>query len=113
MTTTLRDWQKQVLGGIKKGEPLVIISMGRRTGKSTMAATAMAMHKAQFSSSWSDWKEAYVWPWNKKMSIDRKKIWGRIYVRHNKIALKDGDTFREYATNQEIFKKKLKYGEDA
>lgn len=118
--TRLQPWQEQALGrisrGAKKGEPIIIYGSGRRSGKSR----AMAMYiggsvggTAVFGSPWEEWKDVFVWPWNKKESVESgKKIWGRIKVRENKVAWernleRDGKQ-KQYATKKEVFQRKLK-----
>lgn len=104
------EWQKDLLNGITKGN-MPIIAMGRQTGKS-MFWKYMMEQQIIFTGSWSDWKKhnKYVWPWNRKISIDGKKIWGHINMRYNKIMINRGGRMIEYATDTEVFKKCLKDG---
>ena len=63
---TLEPWQKDVLNktdGLKKGQ-LFVVSAGRGTGKSQMAAMYMATHfeggTAIFGSPWNEWEDIFV-----------------------------------------------------
>ncbi len=110
----LQPWQEQALSrlsrGLKKGEPYIIGGTGRRTGKSQMAAMYM---ESVFGSPWEEWQDVFVWPWNAKTSIESKKrIWGRIKVRYNKVVYENTSRGsrrqRQYATKKEVFQRKLK-----
>lgn len=112
----LQPWQKDLwhtTSGLKKGE-LFVVSAGRGTGKSMLTAMHMATHivgaAATFGSSWEEWQDIFVWPWNAKISVEsKKKIWGRIQIRYNKVVYaSDGKRERQYATKQEAFKRKLR-----
>jgi hypothetical protein len=110
--TELYEWQKIARGGIKKGEPLVIMSAGRQMGKSYYAArmVAYAQAAARFTGPWSDWKQTkFIWPWDRKLSVEGTKIWGKINTRQHKLALDGGGRIIiQFATDVEIFKRKLK-----
>lgn len=86
-----------------------IIAMGRRTGKSMMAATMMMEAQMNFTGSWSTWKRTpYIWPWKRKESINGKKIWGHINRRHHKLMVSGrGTKCWQYADDKEVFVKNL------
>lgn len=117
LETKLEPWQKQLLGGIKKGEHLTV-SYGRKTGKSQMTAMYMATYysggtkvggTAVFGSPWDEWEDTFVWPWDRKTSVESgRKIWGRIKVRYNKIVYEANGRQKQYATKEEAFKRKLR-----
>lgn len=113
LETKLEPWQKQMLGGIKKGESIAI-SFGRRTGKSQMTAMYMAGMggmggTAVFGSPWDEWEDTFVWPWNPKTSVESgNKIWGRIKVRYNKVVWEANGRQKQYATKKEVFQRKLR-----
>lgn len=62
-------WQEDMLNGLTKGQ-MHIISCGRQTGKSLIQK--MYMETMMFSSPWSDWKEIFVLPWDRKESVTGK-----------------------------------------
>ena len=114
----LQPWQKnawgKISGGLKKGD-MHIISYGRRTGKSQFAAMYMAGSTffgngtSTFGSPWGEWKDTFIWPWDRKTSIEsNKEIWGRIKVRENKVVWNSGGPQIQYATKKEVFQRKLK-----
>ena len=110
-----KPWQKNaygLLGGLKKGQ-MFVMSSGRRTGKSMMTAMYMAAHGkggvSVFGSPWDEWEDTFVWPWNRKTSIEsKKKIWGRVKVRYNKIVWEANGKQKQYATKKEVFQRKLR-----
>ena len=109
----LQPWQKQILGGIKKGDTIAV-SFGRRTGKSQMTIMQMAGMTgmggtAVFGSPWEEWEDVFVWPWDRKTSIESgEKIWGRIKVRYNKVVWEANGKQKQYATKKEVFTRKLR-----
>ena len=101
------QWQQDIIEGLPKGK-LHLIGSGRGIGKSYF--TRMYM-ESMFSSSYTEWKEIWTWPWNSKISIYGKKIWGKISTRHCKISLNgDGSRRIQYATEKEVFKKAIRDG---
>ena len=119
LESRLQPWQEQTLSrinrGVKKGEPIVIYGAGRKSGKSQMAAMYMAGMGGMggtttvFWPPWDEWEDVFVWPWNAKTSIEsKKKIWGRIKVRYNKIVWESGGRQKQYATKKEVFQRKLR-----
>jgi len=114
--TKFHPWQKEVLDTLKKGQVLTVVGGGRRTGKSyahmTHDGTNFAMNMsgtAVFGSAWDEWEDTFVWPWNRKTSVESgKRIWGRIKVRYNKIVWEANGRQKQYATKEEAFKRKLR-----
>ena len=106
----MHEWQKELSKGIKKGH-MPIVAMGRRSGKSMFWYNMMM--QANFMGSWTNWRKVFVWPWDKKASISGKKIWGKINYRRNKLVISSqGTRLWEYATDKEVFTKRLKDGGD-
>jgi len=106
--SNLYQWQADILGGLKKGQ-LHIIGCGRRTGKSSWAAYMQQAFR--ITSSYTDWERVWVWPWNRKVSIYDKRIWGRIQSRYCRLSINgDGTSPTQYATDKEVFKKQLRDG---
>ena len=114
--TKLYPWQQEVLDTLKKGQVLAIYGGGRRTGKSyaTMTHDGTNLHMgvsgtAVFGSPWDEWEDTFVWPWDRKTSVESgKKIWGRIKVRYNKVVWEANGRQKQYATKKEAFKRKLR-----
>lgn len=117
----LKPYQQELLNGLRKGA-MTHIHMSRRSGKSYMKmyhdGTDFMMQTNGtvniYSSSWNEWEDAFVWPWDKRESIESgKRIWGRIKTRTNKVVFDSsiGGASRQYATKKEVFQRKLK-GDD-
>ncbi len=100
--TLLHHWQAiDRSQRCKKKRTITVLKSGRGAGKSMF----MQMH---FSGSWSKWEKTFVWPWDKKESVEGKKIWGKMNTRTNALALNgDGSRIIQFATDKEIFKRKL------
>ena len=110
---TYADWKKEVLTQLRRGTGIPVIAMGRGTGKSYATALYMATHRTGgesiFGSPWDEWEDTFVWPWNRKTSIEsKKKIWGRVKVRYNKVIWEANGKQKQYATKKEVFQRKLK-----
>ena len=114
----LEPWQEQTYGrlsrGLKKGK-MFYVSSGRRTGKSMLSLMYMAgstyfADGTSFSGpAWGKWEETFVWPWSRKESITKKKIWGKVMMREHNVAYAfDGNRQRQYATKKEVFERNLK-----
>ena len=106
--TNLYSYQENLLKGIAKGQ-LITFAAGRQTGKSILTQMQMQGRAMRFTGPWSDWKKTkFVWPWDKKESVEGTKIWGNINTRRHKLALSgDGKRIIQFATDVEIFKRKL------
>lgn len=105
----LYQWQADVLNGLAKGQ-MYITAVQRQAGKSMLTKMYMEQ-QMMFTSSYTDWKKTWVWPWNSKTSVFGKRIWGKINTRHCKISLNGGGSRRmQYATEREVFKKTIKDG---
>ena len=112
--TVLEEIQKQSRLGGRKKDKVIIFNAGRQTGKSHYVQRYMqymTTQKIQITGSYTDWKETWIWPWNRKVSIYGKKIWGRIKTRYCRLSINgDGTSPTQYATDKEVFKKQLKDG---
>ena len=114
--TKLYPWQQEVLDTLKKGQVLRMVGCGRRTGKSYATMTHDGTNfnmgvsgTAVFGSAWDEWEDTFVWPWDRKTSVESgKKIWGRIKVRYNKVVWEANGRQKQYATKEEAFKRKLR-----
>ena len=101
------QYQEDIINGLTKGR-LFVIGAGRGTGKSLMTAQHI---QTIFGSSYTDWEETFVWPWDRKVSIYGAKIWGKIQTRRCRLSINgDGSPRIQYATEREVFKKILKDG---
>ena len=110
------QWQQDIIEGLPKGQ-LHIISCSRQTGKSYFAQMQMQMQvqgrTLRFTDSYTEWKETWTWPWDRKVSVYGKRIWGKINSRYCKLSInRDGSRPTQYATNKEVFKKIIKDGRD-
>ena len=109
-------WQQEVINTLMKGQVLTVYGCGRRTGKSyaymTHNSTNFAMNMsgtAVFGSPWDEWENVFVWPWDRKTSVESgEKIWGRIKVRYNKVVWEANGKQKQYATKKEVFTRKLR-----
>lgn len=103
----LQPWQKnawgKISGGLRKGQ-MYVVSAGRRTGKSHMAsATLIDYYQQKIREEWREWEPVFIWPWDRKMSVSKKKIWGRAMQKRNNMI-----KFTLYATKKEVFERKLR-----
>lgn len=102
------EWQENAIKGLRKGQ-LHIIAAQRQTGKSRFMQMQMQGRAMRIRGPWSDWKKTkFVWPWDRKDSVEGTKIWGKINTRIHKLALNgDGSRIIQFASDVEIFKRTL------
>ncbi len=120
----MKEWQRKIFdeamkGGITKGQ-IFFVGASRRTGKSHMTAKMMEKFFADRAArEWTEWNSA--WCWFPRRSWYGKWIIGRMYERSRWEEVEEagdmsGHTFtrmvrkRQYVSEKELFKWKLKYG---
>ena len=119
----LKPYQKAMLGGLKKGQQNIVI-MGRGTGKSNWAKIQANKEELERlmngETKWGEWRPTTSWIPRRSILSGRWVI-GRIYKRgrwttkmvpHSMGGHKKRIRVRQYATVKEVFKWKLKNGND-
>ena len=111
--TQLHEWQLDILKRGLKEEQLLIVSAGRKTGKSYLTAIQNTIQNmAQLGSQrlgQTKWEKTFTFI--PKRSISGKLIVGGIYKRCNKIFYPFENEWwqvEEYATRKEVFVQELR-----